>query len=155
MEDPDIVAVFIKHQGQLTFVIFCQPRNEMVEKWVGPRMGLKEAKESYGADEVFPMEQFQEKFSDSLRNMSTIYYLVHAIPSFDKQLFKIIENLRHQTRSGIECPFRFIDLRVLLSELRLIKQTEEISCIQKACDISVDAHWDRADHVYGRTEYHL
>lgn len=134
------IGVIIKQHGKMRFVLFCQERDEAAEQWTGPRAGVKGAMEVYGADEAYPISEASTRFPEIFFGISTIYYLISTHPAFDKKLFTWINALRSKTRSGMATPFRFIDLRVPLGEMRLIKTAEEIEAIKTACDISSKAH---------------
>lgn len=150
------IAVFVKKQGKLKFILFCQDRDESAEQWTGPRAGIKGAIEEYGADEAYPINEASLRFPELFYGMSTIYYLVSTHPAFDKKLFSWINALRTKTRSGIASPYRFMDLRLLLAELRLIKSPDEIEALQTACDISAHGHIQAMKRCrIGMHEYNL
>lgn len=134
------IAVIIKKQGKMRFILFCQDRDEAAEQWTGARAGVKGAVETYGADEAYSISETALRFPDIFLGISTVYYLISTHPAFDKKLFTWINALRAKTRSSMSTPFRFVDLRVPLDEIRLIKTAEEIEAMQTACEISARAH---------------
>lgn len=140
ISESEVVVAIVKIQNKLRYIIFCQDHDKVAEQWTGPRIGVRGAVEAYGADEAYVITEMDLRLTELLLGITTIYYLVNAQPAFDKKIFDGIEALRHKTRSGVQCPFRFIDLRVLLAEMRLIKRPEEIMLLRKACDISTQAH---------------
>lgn len=150
------IAVMIKQQGKERYVLFCQDRDEAAEQWTGPRAGIKGAVETFGADEAYPISEAATRFPDIFFGINTIYYLISTHPAFDKKLFTWINALRTKTRSGVATPFRFIDLRVPLGEMRVIKTAEEIDAMKMACDISARAHIQAMKHCrIGMHEYDL
>lgn len=146
INESDVVAVILKIQGKMRYILFCQDHDETIERWTGPRMGVRGAIEQYGADQAYSITEMASRLSEFLVGISTVYYLINAQPTFDKKLFDWLEALRHKIRSGVQCPYHFIDLRVLLGERRLIKRPEEIEVLQKACDISTKAHIRAMEH---------
>ena len=59
---------------------------------------------------------------------------------FDKQVMQWINNIRENIRGGAKAPHELISLDGILHEMRLIKDSEEISIIKKAAEISAQAH---------------
>lgn len=156
INESGVVAIILKREGKMRYILFCQDHDETIERWTGPRMGVQGAVGVYRADEAYPINEIDSRLPELLVGSSTIYYLVNAQPTFDKKLFDWIETLRHKTRSGVQCPFHFIDLRVLLGEMRLIKRPEEVKLLEKACDISTKAHIRAMEHCRaGMVEYEL
>lgn len=140
MEESEAIVVITKQAERLRYILFSRGKDEKVERWTGPRIGVQEAMEHYGVDEVYLIEEMSSRFPDMLIGLQTLYYLVGVPTGGEQKIFQWIEELHHRTRSGVQSPFHFIDLRVLLNEMRLIKQPPEIELMQKACDISASAH---------------
>lgn len=134
------IAAFIKKQKNNHFVLFCQDNDPKAEIWTGARAGLSGAREMYGANEAYSISETALRFPDIFIGLNTIYYMVSAHPAFDRKLFSWIDALRKKIRFGGGFPHRYIDLRVMLDEFRLIKTEEELKAIRKACDISAAGH---------------
>lgn len=139
-DEANAIAVFIKKQNQTQFILFCQENDLEAEKWTGPRWGLTEAKKQFGADETFAITQQDTKMPQLMENTSTVYQLIESNAALQKKILSWVKKVKHKVRQGIEAPCEFYDLSKLLNELRLIKSEDEIERIQKACDISVQAH---------------
>ena len=76
--------------------------------------------------------------------------------AFDRQVLGWVNSIRAKVRTGAKPPGDISDLSFLLHEHRLIKSDAEIRVMQRAADISSEAH-SRAmrESTPGRYEYHL
>src|SRR5918997_3801429 len=76
-QEPDSVAVVAPSKEE-RFTLFVRPRDPEKEVWTGRRAGVEGAKERYGADAAFPVEEFQEKLTELLDGAQTLYYRLGA-----------------------------------------------------------------------------
>jgi Xaa-Pro aminopeptidase len=134
------ITVLLKQENKNRFILFCQDRDPQAEQWTGVRAGVQGAREIYGADEAYSISQAALRLPEFFVGINSVYYLINNNPAFDKKLFNWISALRKKVRSGTQVPYKFIDLRTLLDEARLIKSNDEIKLMQRACDISSQAH---------------
>src|ERR671938_483608 len=63
--EPDAVAVVAPSREE-RFTLFVRPRDREKETWTGRRAGIEGARERYGADAAFPVEEFPEKLAELL-----------------------------------------------------------------------------------------
>lgn len=138
--EAEAIIVIAPNRKGGEYILFNRPRDETHELWTGKRAGQKGAMEIYGADEAFPISDFVEKLPDLLANRSAIYYPLGENPHFEQQLWHALEQLRTQARRGIAVPEKLLAIEQLVSEMRLIKDEYEITLMQKAAEISVEAH---------------
>src|SRR5215831_18901054 len=59
-EEPEAVAI-IAPSKEKKFTLFVRPRDKEQEIWNGYRAGVEGAVKDYGADEAFPINEFEEK----------------------------------------------------------------------------------------------
>jgi Xaa-Pro aminopeptidase len=69
-----------------------------------------------------------------------VYYHFGRDAEFDLKLIGWVNRVREQVRHGAQPPHEFLELGHLLHELRLFKSKDEIKLMQRAADISVQAH---------------
>lgn len=150
------LAALLKTQKGNQFILFCQDRDKEQERWTGTRAGVQGARERYGADQSYSIHEAALRFPGLFHDIETVYYLVGMHPGFEKKLFTWINALRKQQRKGFTSPEKYIDLRSLLDEMRVIKSPQEIASMQKAADITVEAHIKAMQSTApGKYEYHL
>jgi len=135
-EEPGAYAVLQKAGRKRTFTLFVQPCDPEMEVWTGKKVGLEGAMERYGANEAFSRAEFFDRLPGMLTNQERLYVEFGRDTGFDARLTSVIESLKAEARKGVFGPWRIIDPRTVLWELRLEKSAADIRTLQKACDIS-------------------
>jgi Xaa-Pro aminopeptidase len=134
------IAALIKQGNKQRYILFCQERDPAAEQWTGTRAGMQGAMEQYGADEAYSISEASARFNILFSDIQTIYFLVNNNPAFDKKLLSWVDAQHKKARKGIYAPSKFIDLRLILDEMRLFKTPDEVELLVKTCDISAHAH---------------
>ncbi|MES1258542.1 MAG: aminopeptidase P N-terminal domain-containing protein, partial [Acidobacteriota bacterium] len=107
-------------------ILFLPQRVPSEEKWTGRKLGPSDAKaaELTGFSKVMPAERFESE----LRALLDVYPSVYALPNDAASVGKL-------------APLRAVpDAAVPLAKLRMEKSEAEISAIQHATDVSIEAH---------------
>lgn len=139
-DEPDSIAVIAPSREQ-KYLLFVRPRDPEREIWDGRRAGVEGAREDFGADEAFPIEEFKEKLADILNGATNLYYRIgDGNPELDQSIVNQIARMRSMGRRGYTPPQAIIDIGTILHELRLIKTEDEIALMQRAADIAAEAH---------------
>jgi Xaa-Pro aminopeptidase len=138
--EPDSIAVVAPGREE-PFTLFVRPRDPEKEVWTGRRAGVEGAKEKFGADAAFPVEEFEEKLTDLLNGAHKLYYRLGAgQPDLDQTLIRQLSRMRAMGRKGVQPPHSITDPGSILHEMRLFKTAEEIALMQRAADIAAEAH---------------
>jgi Xaa-Pro aminopeptidase len=154
-DEPDSVAVIAPAREQ-KYTLFVRPRDPAQEIWVGRRAGVEGAKSEHGADEAFPIAEFDEKLLDILDGAKVLYYRLGVNEEMDKQLIAKIASVRTLNRKPIAVPQTIIDPATIVHEMRVIKSDEEIEIMQTAADIAAEAHVEAMKAVRpGMKEYEV
>ena len=154
-DHPDAVAVLSTRDGP-DFTLFVQPRDRDAEIWTGYRPGVDGATDDYGADAAHPIEEFVTKLPDLLRGAARIYHVLGRDAAIDARIVALQDEIRRQSRGGVLPANELIDPRLLVHEMRLVKTPAEIEIMQRAADISLEAHQRAARACFaGRYEYEL
>lgn len=154
-DEPDSIAVIAPGRKQ-KYTLFVRPRDPAQEIWVGRRAGVEGAKSEQGADEAFPIAEFDEKLLDLLDGAKVLYYRLGVNEEMDKQLIAKIASVRTLNRKPIEVPQTIIDPATLVHEMRVVKSDEEIEIMQTAADIAAEAHVEAMKAVRpGMKEYEV
>jgi Xaa-Pro aminopeptidase len=140
-EEPEAIAVIAPAQESQKYTLFVRPRDPEREIWDGRRAGVEGAVQEYGADAAFPIADFTEKLGELINGANNLYYRIgNGNPDLDDIIVKQIGRMRALGRKGINAPQAIIDTGVILHEMRLFKSEEEIALMQRAADISAEAH---------------
>ena len=155
-EEPEAVCVIAPDHPEHQYVLFVRPRAPEQEVWTGKRAGVEGAKEHFGADEAYPIEEFDEKISEYIGTSERLYYGFGADEAFNQKIVQLLKGYRrHRLREGTG-PNVLIDPTDILAEMRLVKDEVELGRIRKAVDISVEAHTAAMGAVRpGMYEYEL
>lgn len=126
--------------GSARTVLFVRRRDAEREMWDGERYGVDGAKQVFGADESYPIEELPQKLPELLKNSEKIYYRVGQSPESDARVLAAAETARRaQGRSGRGL-LPIVDPNEKLGEMRLFKSAEEVKALRKACEVSAAAH---------------
>lgn len=154
-DHPDAVAVLSTREGP-SFTLFVQARDRAAETWTGFRPGTEGAVADYGADSSHPCNEFLSKLPDLLRGAKRIYHSLGRDLKIDASIAALQDEIRRQSRGGILPAQEIIDPRLLVHEMRLHKSADEIQIMQRAADISLEAHRRAASLAQpNRFEYEL
>jgi Xaa-Pro aminopeptidase len=138
--EPDAIAVVAPSRDE-RYTLFVRPRDKEKETWTGRRAGVEGAKEKFGADAAFSVEEFQEKLSELLNGARNLYYrLGNGNPELDQTIVRQIASMRGRGWRNIHPPQAVVDPGSILHEMRLFKTDEEIALMQRAADIAAEAH---------------
>jgi Xaa-Pro aminopeptidase len=154
--EPQAVAVLAPHHQEHRFVLFVQPKDKEKEVWSGYLCGVEAAKEIYGADEAYPINELDEKLPQYLEKADRLYYHFGRDRTFnDKILHHYQSLLRTYPKRGTG-PIAIEDTSTVLFGMRLIKSDAELQLMRKAVEIAVEAH-NHAMKITapGRYEYEI
>ncbi|MFQ5994290.1 MAG: Xaa-Pro aminopeptidase [Acidiferrobacterales bacterium] len=154
--EPEAVAVLVPGRSHGEYILFCRDRDPEKEIWEGRRTGLAGAREHYGADDAFPIDDIDEILPGLLENCDKVFYSMGRYQEFDTRLMGWVNEVRSKARTGVKAPGEFVDLNHILHEMRLYKRPEEIRLMKRAAKVSARAHKRamRATHP-GMKEYEI
>jgi Xaa-Pro aminopeptidase len=154
-EEPDAIAVINPSQSP-KYTLFVRPRDPEREIWDGRRAGVEGARQDFGADESFPIAEFDEKLNDILDGAERLYYRLGVNSDLDDTIIRQIARMRGINRKPIHPPQMIIDPAKIVHELRVLKSPEEIEIMQRAADIAAEAHVEAMKAVRpGMNEYEV
>lgn len=150
------VAVFAPHHPEHKFILFVQPKDLEKEIWTGYRAGIEGAKERYGADEAYPLGELDEKLPQYLEKADRLYYHFGRDDHFNQIILKHWQRLILTYPRRGTGPTAIADTNFVLHPLRMIKSAAELQMMQRAIDLSVEAHLQAQDIAKpGMYEYEI
>lgn len=154
--EPEAILVLAPKRKEGEYLLFNRVRDRAKEIWDGPRAGQEGAIQDFCADEAHPFHTFAEHLPQLLQGRDSIHYPIGMNPVFDKVMMNGVNSIRSKIRSGAQSPVAFVDIVQSLHEMRLFKSPAEIAIMQKAVDITAEAHI-RAMQICqpGMNEYQL
>jgi len=155
-EEPDAIAV-IAPAKEKKLTMFVRPRDLEQEIWNGYRAGVEGAVNDYGADEAFPITEFDQKLPEIMDGPEVLYYAFgHTTAEMDQRIIRQLTSMRETNRKPLEPPRAIVDPSAILHEMRVIKSESEIEIMQRAADIAAEAHVEAMKAVRpGMKEYEV
>ncbi|MES2151522.1 MAG: aminopeptidase P N-terminal domain-containing protein [Pseudomonadota bacterium] len=140
--EPDSVLVLVaaRDTAPARAILFCRQKNPEREIWDGFRYGPEGAREAFGFDAAFPVEDLDGQMEALLANAPALYYALGHSAALDLQVRTWLTRVRAQARSGVTAPPLVHELLVLLDEMRLFKDDAEQALMLRAATISGHAH---------------
>lgn len=121
-------------------VLFCKTKNLAQETWNGFIYGPDAAKENFGFDEAYSIDQIDEIAPKIIANYRKIYTFLDAHKKTNNIIQTWINYNKKQKRSGVRTPEMVVDLAHLADDMRVVKTTEEIETMKKSAQIASHAH---------------
>lgn len=138
-DEPGSCLVFRPGQTPET-VMFVRPKDIERETWDGFRYGPDGAKQAFGYDEVYLIDEFEKRAPTLLRDCETIYYSLFRNHEFDPIFGRVLAATKAlRPRAGLGFP-TVQDAYGLLGEMRIIKTDEEKEMLRRAASISAKGH---------------
>ena len=138
--EPNCVCVLSPQHDTERFILFVQPRDREKETWTGKRYGAEGAREVFGADAAYTIDQVREVLPAHLAQTDNVYFA----PGRDERMNALIQGLLDGSRSGRARTGRgvvsLVDPAAILHEMRLYKSAGELDLMRKAVAASARAH---------------
>jgi len=138
-EEPESIAIVRPGQDP-HYTLFVRPRDPEREIWDGRRAGIDGAKSEFGANESFPIAEFDERLQDILDGAEKLYYRLGVNRDLDETIINQIARMRAVNRKPIHPPQTIVDPATIIHEMRVLKSADEIELMQVAADIAAEAH---------------
>ena len=138
--EPDAVAILAPHHPEHQFILFVQPKDPEKETWTGYLHGVEGAKEIFGADEAYSIQELEEKLPQYLEKAERIYYHLGRDKTFNTNVLKHWQKLIATFPRRGTGPTALEDTNFILHPLRLLKTKAELDNIRQATAISAQAH---------------
>jgi Xaa-Pro aminopeptidase len=139
--EPQAVAVFTPHDAAHRFTLFVRPRDPERETWSGIRAGVEGARERFGADAAYPIEELDERLKELVEPADALWYSVLGDGGkTDRRMLELLAGFRKtRPRSG-KGPWDVRDPAQLLDRMRLIKEPGEIALLREAAELAARGH---------------
>ena len=121
--EPQAIAVFSKD----TYTIFLRDKDPTREIWDGKRLGVSDAPQALKADKAYSIDELKTQLPKLIASATDLYYDFKPC-TLDDEIIAHLAKTQYQS------------LASYVHEMRLIKGDGEIKLMQKAADVSVNAH---------------
>lgn len=134
-----ILTLFPNHPVEaMREIVFTVRTNDRMVTWYGHKYTLEQVTEISGVKNVRWLDDFEDTFRDLMARAEFVYLNLNENPRFTTEVpsrdLRFMQQLRH------DYPLHaFERLAPLLTDLRMVKEPEEIEMISRACEITGDA----------------
>jgi len=140
--EPESFLVLVAARGECPAraILFCREKNVEREIWEGFRFGPDAARQQFGFDEAYAIDQLDARMAEILADAPALYYALGHNAALDAQLAGWLKAVRARGRTGVSAPQTTHHLLAMLDEMRLLKDGHEIALMARAGVISGQAH---------------
>jgi len=139
-EEPESICVIAPEHPDHKFILFVRPRNRDQEIWTGKRVGEEGAMEDYGADIAYPLSDLDKELPKYFENVENIHYTLGSNEKMDERAINLLRRFRGTRYSSSSGPVSITDPAEIVRNMRSIKDAHEIEIMNKAAEISAEAH---------------
>jgi Xaa-Pro aminopeptidase len=119
--------------------LYVLPKDPLQETWHGRRLGAEGAQSKLGFLAARENTSFHDDAVQVISSCKRLWFAVGE-GELDALVEEQIKSLRQKARLGESAPEVLLDPLPVISELRLIKSSEEIGLMERAATISANAH---------------
>ncbi|HET7232286.1 MAG TPA: aminopeptidase P N-terminal domain-containing protein [Longimicrobium sp.] len=134
------VAVLTPHDPEHRFTLFVRPRDPEKEAWNGVRAGVDGAREQYGADAAYPLDELDERLKELLEPATHIWYSLGSDEAMDARLIGWMREWRQRHARSGKGTTHVLDPCAVLDGMRQVKEPGEMELIRQACRLSAEGH---------------
>ena len=140
-DEPNAALVLVNGESHL----FVEERDESREIWDGERYGVDRVCSVFGVEMSYSIKELYQKLPDLIKGASKIYYQLNDGTRLDssvrdQKILKVISDTVSKRGKGSLGNLPIADPTPLVAEMRMVKDSDEISLIRKACSVSARAH---------------
>lgn len=145
-EEPQSIFVFRPGRKPET-VLFLREKDVERETWDGFRFGTQQTKEDFKIDEVYPIEQFEERIAGLMAKSDRLYFRFQKNPEVDQWMNDALINQKLATgRSGYGL-LPVYDADEFMGEFRVVKSDLDIQNHRTACELTAESHKELMKYV--------
>ncbi len=125
-------------------ILYLKERNKEIEKWIGESIGLKRARRRFKVDDIRDISEFEKDLPNLISGHKNLYYPLGTSKKIDSL---IVNAMSSPTGPRFAQPNTLLDSRLLTSEMRIIKDKDEIKSLKRAAEITSKALKDIVPHL--------
>lgn len=139
-DEPESVLLLTTAHAEHRAVLFLRDRDPEREQWDGERAGVALAKDRFGLDATFPIEQLAKRLPKYMLGASKLYYELGRQRGLDDLVLNAITTARGRGRVSKPWPKQIAHPELIWHEMRVIKDAHALSAMRRAADITAEGH---------------
>lgn len=136
----EAVLVMIADGDTSRSILFCRDKDAELEIWDGYRYGPDAARDLFAFDEAHSISKLDELMPQLIADQPQLFCHLGSDSAWDARVIGWLNEVRARVRTGVTAPAAIADVRVLVDEMRLVKDPLEIATMRRAAEISAAAH---------------
>ncbi|NQV16769.1 aminopeptidase P N-terminal domain-containing protein [bacterium] len=138
--EPGAACIIDPNNKELPFTLFVLPRDPKKEVWTGWRLSFEETREQFEADQVLDIAEYETMIQNAMKSASKLYTNLNHEKDHQYKMLDQLRQIRSQVQRNGGGPAGLESIGSIVHGMRQIKDESELRAMQKAADISADAH---------------
>ena len=138
--DPSAGCIIDPNNKEKPFRLFVLPQDPKKEVWTGWRLSFDETVEQFGADEALDIADFDDAILKAMKTATKVYTNLNHDKEHQHKMLDQVGMVRKEVQRTGGGPEGLESVGSIVHTMRLIKDEHELALMQKAADISADAH---------------
>ncbi|MEA3286284.1 MAG: aminopeptidase P N-terminal domain-containing protein [Candidatus Marinimicrobia bacterium] len=138
--EPGAACIIDPNNSDQQFTLFVLPPDPEKEVWTGWRLSFEETMEQYGADQTLDIAEFSEYALKAMKSASKVFTNLNHEKEHQYKMLDQLRQVRGEIQRSGGGPESLESIGSISHEMRLFKDIHEIELMQKAADISKEAH---------------
>jgi len=148
LEEADSILLLVPSGSQSSrspgyrMVLFVPPKDPEKEMWEGERYGVEGAISVLGADEAYPIDEFDLRAPMLIKGVDQVFYRI-GMPNHeatDRRVLGVLEKVRKSLGRSGKSLMKIADPNEKIGEMRLFKRPEEVALMRQSGAITAEAH---------------
>ncbi len=154
--EPGAACIINPNDQEHPFTLFVLPQDPKKEVWTGWRLSFAETISLYGADQAQDIALFESESLTAMKSASKVYSNLNHEREHQHKMLDLVSQVRKEVQRKGGGPEGLESIGSIVHSMRLIKDDHEIELMQKASDISAEAHIKAMQACRpGMTEYQI
>ncbi len=138
--EPGAACIIDPNNKENPFTLFVLPQDPKKEVWTGWRLSFSETEQKFSADRALDISEFDATSQAAMKTASKVYINLNHDKTHQYKMLDQLGLIRKEIQRTGGGPEGLESIGSLTHGMRLIKDEHELKLMQKAADISAEAH---------------
>ena len=138
--EPGAACIINPNDKDNPFTLFVLPQDPKKEVWTGWRLSFEDTVDKYGADQALDIAEFETNALEAMKISSKVYTNLNHDKIHQYKMLDMVGEVRKVVQRTGGGPEGLESVGSLTHGMRLFEDEHELELMQKAGDISADAH---------------
>jgi len=138
--EPGAACIIDPNNKEHPYRLLVLPQDPKKEVWTGWRLSFDETMAEYGADKALDIAEFEAVALEAMKTSTKVYTNLNHDKNHQYKMLDLVGKVRKEVQRTGGGPEGLESVGSITHGMRLIKDDQEIELMQKAADISADAH---------------